>query len=636
MEFLSFVIVVSLRAMMLASAAGAAMFACRVKSAAARHAVWTTVIAGTLALAVLPSITPTMPVRVLPPKPAAAVSVLAAPLPQLASAPLPPAERPFPWEAALYGAGLLAGAARLAYGFILTRRLILASRRLPQFEGERVYESTAVSVPLTTGWLRPKILLPADWRAWDAEKLEAVLVHERNHVCRGDWAIAIIAAVNRCVWWFHPLAWWLEARIKSLAEQACDDASLAQVASREAYAEVLVEMAAAVRSRDGRVGWEAMAMAKGAEVRMRVERILDESRRNFPPMTKARWAMLAVCAMPVIYFTAVARPARVLAQQAPPPPVQVTPAPPAATDDAEWKEARARVAEIEAEMAKFKAQNMGRLPEQFQTNVAQLSAYQMQLANANEALTHLQQERLLEQTQLQNLNQQKRYHESQTPEDANRERILSLEQRIVNLQSQLTAAKEMYTENNPTVKRMLAQIATSQLELEIARKSNPPNEKLLLDLEGSIALLSAQIRNTERSLEEKLKQAQEYNRVIAEYQKRIESMPQYEGQYAEMMRRYREAAAYFEQLQNRSTATVGPRLITKIQPLQAGDFQGNVLLTVTVDTEGRVADAQIPRGINATVDAKALEAVKTWRFQPASRNGQPITAFIVVEVPFRR
>ena len=102
------------------------------------------------------------------------------------------------------------------------------------------------------------------------------------------------------------------------------------------------------------------------------------------------------------------------------------------------------------------------------------------------------------------------------------------------------------------------------------------------------------------------------------------------------MRRYQEAAAYFEQLQNRSTATTGPRLITKIQPLQAGDFQGNVLLTMTVDTEGRVADAQIPRGINATVDAKALEAVKTWRFQPASRNGQPITAFIVVEVPFRR
>ena len=630
MEFLSFVMIDSLRAVVLAAAAGIAMAVCRVKSPAARHAVWTIVVAGMLAIAVVASIAPAMPVRVLPARPLAAIPAVAAPVLPLPQAPLPPPGRPLPWGAMLYAAGLLVCAVRLAYGYALTRRLILASRRLPQFEGEAVYESTNISVPLTTGWLRPKILLPADWRAWDQEKLAAVLVHERNHVKRGDWAIAVIAAVNRCVWWFHPLAWWLEARIKSLAEQACDDASLAQVASRECYAEVLVEMAAAVRSREGRVGWEAMAMAKGAEVRMRVERILDESRRIFPPMTRTRWTMLAVCAMPVIYFTAVARPARVLAQETPPPP-QATPGP--AVTDADLKMARGELEQTERDLVKFKTENMGRLPEQFQNNVAQLTAYQMQLANANEVVTHLQQEKLLEQTQLQNLESQKRYFELRNADD--NPKVQLLEQKMMDLQSQLASAREMYTEKNPNVLRMLAQIASWQRELQ-AERTRKPNERELLDLEASMAMLKTQIQNTQVSMDEKLKRAQELTGIIAQYQQRIESSPRLEEQYAALMLRFQKALEQVQELSRTGAgATAGPRFTSPIA-VQRGNVEGKVELSITVDAEGRVVDAEVTRGLGAAPDRQAIAYVKGLRFHPASRNGQPVTAFAIVQVPFGR
>ena len=45
-------------------------------------------------------------------------------------------------------------------------------------EGEgspAVYESIWISVPVTVGWLHPKILLPAGWNEWVPDKLEAVL-----------------------------------------------------------------------------------------------------------------------------------------------------------------------------------------------------------------------------------------------------------------------------------------------------------------------------------------------------------------------------------------------------------------------------------------------------------------------------
>ncbi len=37
-----------------------------------------------------------------------------------------------------------------------------------------------------------------------------------------------VALLNRAIFWFHPLAWWLERRLSALAEEACDDAVLKQ------------------------------------------------------------------------------------------------------------------------------------------------------------------------------------------------------------------------------------------------------------------------------------------------------------------------------------------------------------------------------------------------------------------------
>jgi hypothetical protein len=69
------------------------------------------------------------------------------------------------------------------------------------------------------GWLRPRVLLPLEWREWDRNKLDAVLAHEGAHVRRRDGLIAALAAVNRCVFWFHPLAWMLERKLALLASR---------------------------------------------------------------------------------------------------------------------------------------------------------------------------------------------------------------------------------------------------------------------------------------------------------------------------------------------------------------------------------------------------------------------------------
>ncbi|HJZ97013.1 MAG TPA: M56 family metallopeptidase, partial [Candidatus Solibacter sp.] len=267
---------VSLRALIPAAAGAAVLTIGRIRSAAARHAVWTVVTAGMLMSLVLTPLLPRIEARVLPAATATAVPATSS-ADAVVAEPVTTSAAGISWEqvaAIVYVVGAAMFLLRLAAGYGFTLRLVRGSRHV---EGE-IYESNRIAAPMTMGWRSPRILLPLGWREWDAARMQAVLAHERAHVRRGDWAVGGMAAVNRCVFWFHPLAWRLERKLAALAEEACDDAALLETGGRTQYAAILLEMAAAVKANRGRLVWEAMAMARVADVSMRIDRILDETR----------------------------------------------------------------------------------------------------------------------------------------------------------------------------------------------------------------------------------------------------------------------------------------------------------------------------------------------------------------------
>lgn len=62
--------------------------------------------------------------------------------------------------------------------------------------------------------------------------------------------------------------------------------------------------------------------------------------------------------------------------------------------------------------------------------------------------------------------------------------------------------------------------------------------------------------------------------------------------------------------------------------------QGTCVLWLIVDAAGHPRDIRVVRGLGFGLDAKALEAVKQWRFQPALKDGKPVDVQISVEVEF--
>ena len=64
-------------------------------------------------------------------------------------------------------------------------------------------------------------------------------------------------------------------------------------------------------------------------------------------------------------------------------------------------------------------------------------------------------------------------------------------------------------------------------------------------------------------------------------------------------------------------------------------YQGTVVLWVIVGADGRPHDIRIQRSVGMGLDEKAVEAVRTWRFEPARKDGQPVAVQVNIEVNFR-
>ena len=64
-------------------------------------------------------------------------------------------------------------------------------------------------------------------------------------------------------------------------------------------------------------------------------------------------------------------------------------------------------------------------------------------------------------------------------------------------------------------------------------------------------------------------------------------------------------------------------------------YQGTVVLWLVVDANGRPEQIRVQRALGMGLDEKAIEAVKTWKFEPAKKDGHPVPVMINVEVNFR-
>lgn len=364
----------ALRSIILASVAGVLLWALRVKASSTRLLTWTAVLYASLAMPLLGTILPSVPVPIptwqqrstgksvepdvaysksseqrfplqhsqrTSPTQASRKAGINAQVQNPARVSRDLTSGPFALVCYVAVAFLLLG--RVVAGLALSMRLVKASWRIqdPRISSilsrvagagdchfAEVRESSAISVPVTVGPIRAAVLLPLAWREWDDRRLEAVMAHELSHVRRHDAFTQFAALLHRAIFWFSPLAWWLNRHIADLAEQVSDEAALTAGAERNQYARTLLGFFETLQASPRRVWWQGVSMANPGKAEKRLEKIL--SWRGAINMGKKRSAAILILAsaVPLVFLAASARPVP-QAQTSPQPTTQneIAPAP---------------------------------------------------------------------------------------------------------------------------------------------------------------------------------------------------------------------------------------------------------------------------------------------------------------------
>jgi TonB family protein len=83
-----------------------------------------------------------------------------------------------------------------------------------------------------------------------------------------------------------------------------------------------------------------------------------------------------------------------------------------------------------------------------------------------------------------------------------------------------------------------------------------------------------------------------------------------------------------------------PRLVFEKEPTygpesRAARLQGTVVLYVVIGTNGAPLEVLVYRPLGPDLDAQAVNAVRQWRFKPATKNGSPIALAVEIEVNFQ-
>jgi len=152
----------------------------------------------------------------------------------------------------------------------------------------RLAASRTLFEPGVFGIRRPVLILPAQVSSHlELDQLEAVLAHEIVHIRRRDNLFAALHMVVEAVFWFHPLVWWLGAKLVSERERACDEEVLRLGSPPEAYAEAILRVCKLCLASP----LPCVSGVTGSDLKRRIEQIM--SHRVVQGLNRARKLLLA-------------------------------------------------------------------------------------------------------------------------------------------------------------------------------------------------------------------------------------------------------------------------------------------------------------------------------------------------------
>ena len=171
--------------------------------------------------------------------------------------------------------------------------IALADTGLPA--GTELRASPQLMEPGVIGFWRQAIVMPTGLaQRLPAAQLRAVLAHELCHIRRRDNLTAAVHMVVEALFWFHPLVWWIGARLVEERERACDEYVLNVTGDSRTYADGILTICRHYMDSP----LTCVAGVNGGDIKSRIEAIMH-NRTPLELSAARRLALASACAAAV-------------------------------------------------------------------------------------------------------------------------------------------------------------------------------------------------------------------------------------------------------------------------------------------------------------------------------------------------
>ena len=231
-------------------------------------------------------------------------------------------------------------------------------------------------------------------------------------------------------------------------------------------------------------------------------------------------------------------------------------------------DAKAKLDEQDARLAKFQQTYMGKLPGAESSNINMLTTLNTQLDAATQALARMEQDKSYAESILA-MQQAQQVQQSQTSEHgavAPQAQQLELQQ----LQTQLADLKARYTDDYPDV--VSTQRKVNELERKMAQApvtSSAPVSSAPKPTDSlSVQQMRAQLHAMEQGIAQKKRDQAEIQAQLRTYQDRVASSPAVEEEYKSITRDNQTAQAFYDDLLNKLNQS---KMATDLERRQQGE-----------------------------------------------------------------
>jgi polysaccharide chain length determinant protein (PEP-CTERM system associated) len=236
----------------------------------------------------------------------------------------------------------------------------------------------------------------------------------------------------------------------------------------------------------------------------------------------------------------------------------------------EFERAKQNLEQIEKKLTDFQTRNAGHLPEELQTNLAEMNSLSQQLSSLRDAASRNSEQRMMLESNLHIVKDRMNAIAIVSPaqgQAAQNAKLNELDKKIDDLESAITSMKDRYTDNYPDLQAAKDELALLKRQRDEAAKEKPSKPadttaespaaiRERLDAQAQIDQIQTALKANDLEAQRFKDEIQATNAALRAFQGRVDNVTPHQSEYADLLRDQALAKQHYEEMEEKREKSV--------------------------------------------------------------------------------